>query len=175
MYKCTYTERILPDDYKFFCDRTFKNYQDPFSQVYIILRKYKELSVPLYYCFLHGKNFDLYREIFKVQKNCIGDKHIAIALDLELSVVYTLKELLGRSIDNRLCFYHFHSRLDNQFREKGLNSVLSKENAKKKLSYCYNLAFVPVPYIYEIYENFVVPSLMSVARESANRFIDYTR
>ena len=108
-------------------------------------------------------------------KNCIVDRQIVLALDLELLVVYTLKELFGRSIDIRLCFCHFRCRLDNQFREKGLNSVLSKENAKKKLSYCYNLAFVPVPYIYEIYENFVVPSLMSVARESANHFIDYMR
>ena len=93
-----------------------------------------------------------------------------MALDLELSAVYTLKELFGISIDIRLCFYHFRCRFDSQFREKGMKSV-----QKKMLSYCYNLAFEPVSYIYKIFENLVVPSLISVAGESANHFIDYTR
>ena len=68
MYKCTYTERILPDDNKFFCDGTFKNCQDPFTQVYIILGKYKVLSVLLYYCFLHGKNLYIQRNIQSLEK-----------------------------------------------------------------------------------------------------------
>ena len=117
----------------FFCDGTFKSCPDPFAQVYIILGKYKELLVPLYYCFLPRKNIDIYREIFTVLKTSIGDRPIAMALDLELSVDSNLKELFGRSIDIRLCFFHIRCQLDSQFREKGLKGVLPKEDAKKLL------------------------------------------
>ena len=83
--------------------------------------------------FCPEKNIDIYRGIFTVLKTSIGDRPIAMALDLELSVVSNLKELFGRSIDIRLCFFHFRCRLDSQFREKGLKGVLPKEDAKKLL------------------------------------------
>ena len=61
---------------KFFVDGTFKCCPTPFAQLYIILGKYRNMSLPLYFCFLPGKSTTIYMEIFKVLKVCIGNKSV---------------------------------------------------------------------------------------------------
>ena len=50
MYKCTYTDEKMAEITKFFVDGTFKCCPTPFAQLYIILGKYRNMSLPIVSC-----------------------------------------------------------------------------------------------------------------------------
>ena len=104
VYKCIYTNNVIGEITKFFSDGTFK---------------YKDIPLPLFYCFLPGKSATVYMEVFKVLKSYIGNKRIiGMALDLKLSVINILKELFGNNVHLRLCFFHLRCRLSAKERYK---------------------------------------------------------